>query len=137
MTKQMRLYLLVCMLGGLACQAQEDNRCNIIHTILTHEATRKVHYFDKIKANLVIVDTTQFFRNCPAEEHFGYKASVSHNTADADIKSPSHFVISVTRESRRKLAVVLHQKSRGAVSYFTLRERRGKYKVIRYDVGFF
>lgn len=137
MAKQICAYLLACVLGSMACRAQENNRCDIIHTILTYKPTLKVHYFDKVKDNIIIVDTTRFFRDCIIREQYGHKVSISHDTADTGKKLPPYFVISVTRQSRRKLAVVLHQKSRGAVSYFTLKERRGRYKVKGYDKGFF
>jgi hypothetical protein len=128
-------YLMLCSVFLTSfCHRQNDNLCQIINVVLEFEPAQEQYWFNRNKEKpIMIVDTNYSFKKCRISKHFNREVFITENKLNAYDEDPSNYVITLDQIRRDLFKIQLLYRFRGAASIFTIKLKKGKYTILKYD----
>lgn len=134
------LFLIVCCFGSSLCDAQtrntqSENNCNILIALLGDREACNTFKFDKRKDTpIVFIDMKNKFNNCIISDFYEREIEISKDTLDNRVENIKIYNLV---KYRNNYELEVHQKFTGAYGKILFKERKGKFYITKFLVGYF
>lgn len=129
--------MLLMVLNTTFCYGQISKSCKLIDAILSYTPAKEPFIFDRNNQfPIVLIDTVEYFNNCNISNYYNRVVKISHDNSLVQARHPSNYIINVIQVNRKIYRVLLFYRTKGTHSWFTLKWKKNKFVVNKFEEGY-